>query len=217
MDRWNRSLLTVAAIACLGLSLLSTGCNVISTGLYVLTGTDTEAEFKELPGKKVAIVCRPTTSLDFNNSSVSTMLAQQIGARLQQNIKKIEIVDQRRVGDWTDENTWEDYVEIGKALNADLVIGVDLEEFNLYQGQTLYQGRADVHFAVYDVTKDKIHVWEKFLPPVVYPPTAPIPASELPEGAFRRKFVGALADQISKYFYPHDSTADFAADSTVLY
>ncbi len=217
MDRLNRRTWAATAFSWLGLSLLATGCNTLATFTYVLTGTDTEAEFKELPGKKVAIVCRPTTSLDFNNSSVATMLAQQVGIRLQQQVKKIEIVDQRQVSDWTDENTWEDYVEIGRALNADFVIGIDLEEFNLYQGQTLYQGRANVHFAVYDTTKGKLHVWEKYLPQVVYPPTAPIPASERPEGEFRRKFVGALAEQIAKYFHAHDSTADFAADSTVLY
>lgn len=217
MDRWNRRCVLLNAAVVSGLCLVATGCNLIATGMYVFTGNDTEAEFKELSGKKVAIVCRPVTALDFNNSSVASMLAQQVGVRLKQHVKKIEIIDQRSVDDWTDENTWEEYVDIGKALNADMVIGIDLEEFNLYQGQTLYQGKANLHFAVYDVKKGKAHVWEKYLPQVVYPPTGGIPASESPEGAFRRKFVLTLAERISQSFFPHDSTADFAADSTVLY
>lgn len=217
MDRWNRRVLLCNVLALTGLSLSATGCNLVATGMYVLTGNDTEAEFKELAGKKVAVVCRPVTSLDFNNSSVASTLAQQVGVRLKEKVSKIEIIDQRSVDDWTDENTWEEYVDIGKALNADMVIGIDLEEFNLYQGQTLYQGKANLHFAVYDVKKGKVHVWEKYLPQVVYPPTGGIPASESPESAFRRKFVLTLADRITQSFFPHDSTADFAADSTVLY
>ena len=31
-----------------------------------------------------------------------------------------------------------------RRLNADMVVGIDLEEFSLYQGQTLYQGKANV-------------------------------------------------------------------------
>lgn len=218
MDRLNRRAGIAAAFSVVALILpLAGGCNLVATGMYVLTGNDSPAEFDKLKDKKVAVVCRPVTSLDFNNSSVANMLSQQVGALLKLHIGKIEIIDGRKVNDWTDENTWEEYVEIGKALNADMVVGIDLEEFNLYQGQTLYQGRANIHFAVYDVTKGKQHVWEKFLPQVVYPPTGGIPASERPEGEFRRKFVGTLAEQIGQHFYPHDSTADFAADSTVLY
>jgi hypothetical protein len=217
MDRLNRrSWFATAALATLSLSG-ATGCNLMATGMYVFTGNDTAPEFNEFAGKKVAIVCRPVTALDFNNSSVATNLSQQVGTLLQKNIRDITVIDQRSVNDWTDENTWEEYVDIGKALNADLVLGIDLEDFKLYQGQTLYQGTANIHFAVYDVKKGKLHVWEKFLPQMVYPPTGGIPASERPESEFRRKFVATLAARIGQHFYAHDSTADFASDSTVLY
>lgn len=217
MDRLNRrSWFATAALATFSLSG-ATGCNLMATGMYVFTGNDTAPEFNEFAGKKVAIVCRPVTALDFNNSSVATNLSQQVGALLQKNIRDITVIDQRSVSDWTDENTWEEYVDIGKALNADLVLGIDLEDFKLYQGQTLYQGTANIHFAVYDVKKGKLHVWEKFLPQMVYPPTGGIPASERPESEFRRKFVATLAARIGQHFYAHDSTADFASDSTVLY
>ena len=217
MDRMNRrSWLAASALTTFTL-IGTTGCNLMATGMYVFTGNDTPPEFNGMAGKKVAIVCRPVTALDFNNSSVATMLSQQIGTLLQEQIRDIKVIDQRAVNDWTDENTWEEYVDIGKALNADLVVGIDLENFKLYQGQTLYQGTANIHFAVYDVTKGKNHVWEKFLPQMVYPPTGGISVSERPESEFRRKFVGTLAARIAQHFYAYDSTRDFASDSTVLY
>ncbi len=63
--------------------------------------------------------------------------------------------------EWADENNWDEYVEIGKALNADMVVGLDLEEFSLYQGQTLYQGKANIKIPVYDVAQGKEPVFER--------------------------------------------------------
>jgi hypothetical protein len=214
---FNRRGWLVASLSLTAAGLLSAaGCSMVATAMYVITGNDAPAECDELKGKKVAVVCRPTTSLDFNNSSVADMLAHQVSTLLGKNVSKVTIIDPRKVGDWTDENTWEDYVEIGKALNADYVVGIDLEEFSLQQGQTLFQGRASIAVSAYDVKKGKLPIWEKHLPQSVYPPSGGIPAGEKPESQFRRQFVSVLADQIARHFYPHDATADFAQDSTVL-
>jgi hypothetical protein len=143
-------------------------------------------------------------------------LARHVSLLLEKNVRNIALVDQREVFEWADENTWDEYPEIGKALNADMVVGIDLEEFNLYQGQTLYQGKANVRLLVYDVAKGKEPVFEKTLPQSVYPPNAPIPASDHQESHFCRKFVAYLARQIAHHFYDHDSTVDFANDSTAV-
>ena len=63
---------------------------------------------------------------------------------------KIKTVNQRKVAKWTDENTWEEYAEVGKAMKADMVVGINLEGFSLFQGQTLYQGKANATVRVYD-------------------------------------------------------------------
>ena len=96
-----------------------------------------------------------------------------------------------------------------------MVVGLDLEEFSLYQGQTLYQGKANVKIMVYDVAKGKDPVFEHNLPQAVFPPNGAIPADS-PEPQFRRQFVNYLARQIAQYFYDHDATVDFASDSTAL-
>jgi hypothetical protein len=218
MDRFrsNRLAVCLALLSLAGSVLTAAGCNALATAMYVIEGTNTRADFDGLKGKTVAVVCRPVTSLHFRDSSVSRDLAKQVGLILQKHIPKIKLIDQRDVFEWADENNWEEYVEVGKALKADMVLALDLEEFSLYQGQTLYQGKANMKLLVYDVSKGKQPVFERNLPQAVFPPNAAIPAGEKPEAQFRRQFVNYLAQTIARYFYDHDSTVDFANDSTAL-
>jgi hypothetical protein len=135
----------LAALAGMG---AGSGCTMMATAMYIIQGSSTKAEFNGLKGKRVAVVCRPVTSLHFRDSSVSRDLAKQVGIMLSKHVSKLTIVDQREVSEWADENNWDDYADIGKALNADMVVGIDLEEFSLYQGQTLYQGKANLKIVV---------------------------------------------------------------------
>ncbi len=218
MDRLQaRGVWVVLALISAGLALtINSGCNVIATAMYVIQGTNAHADFDGLKNKRVAVVCRPLTSLQFRDSSVSRDLAKQVGLHLQKNVPHIKLIEQREVFEWEDENTWEDYTEIGKALGADMVVGLDLEEFSLLQGQTLYQGKANLKILVVDVAAGKEPVFERNMPQAIYPPNAPIPASEKPEQQFRRQFVEFLARQIGQYFYDHDASVDFANDSTAI-
>ncbi len=207
----------LAAMVSVGLGLfVASGCSLMATAMYIVQGTNTHADFDGLKGKRVAVVCRPVTSLHFRDSSVSRDLAKQVGLLLEKHVSKIKIVDQRDVFEWADENNWEEYVQIGKAVGAEMVIGIDLEEFSLYQGQTLYQGKANLKVLVYDVAQGKEPVFERNLPQSIYPPNSAIPSGEKPEPEFRRQFVNKLAQLISRYFYDHDATVDFASDSTAL-
>ena len=217
MDRLQKQLgLPLALFFLIAPLAIATGCNLMATAMYVVSGQNTPAEFAGLKGKRVAVICRPVTSLHFRDSSVSRDLAKHVSVLLERNVNKINLIDQREVFEWADENNWDEYAEIGKALNADMVVGIDLEEFSLFHGQTLYQGKANIHLVVYDVKDTRDPAFEKNLPQAVYPPTAPIPASDNQEADFRRKFVGYLARQIAHHFYDHDSTVDFANDSTAV-
>ena len=133
---------------------------------------------------------------------------------LEENVKHIKLIDQDEIDKWEDENEWDNYIQIGKALKAEMVVGIDLDQFSLLQGQTLYQGKASVEVSVYDLSKTtKRPAFQKSLPQRLWPPNAPIPAAEKPLAEFQREFIAQLADQIGRHFYDHDSTRDFAADS----
>jgi hypothetical protein len=210
----------IAVLAALVLATVSAvGCqSLFFTAAYLIKGLDVPADFKELKGKKVAVVCRATPSLSYGAPNVSRDLAQQITLLLQEQVPKIKTIDQRKIVKWTDENTWEEFAEVGKALKADMVVGVDLESFSIYQGQTLYQGKANASIRVFDCSKtgNGKEVYHTNIPQCIYPPNMPIPASDRTEPEFRREFVIELANQIGRHFYSHDPHADFGKDADAL-
>lgn len=198
-------------------TLSASGCrNALATAMWITKGTNTPAEFDGLRGKKVVVVCRPLADLKYRDTSVAKDLTRELGLLLKSNVPKIELIDPRKVAQWTDENTWDEYTEIGEALGAEMIVGVDLQEFSIYQGQTLYQGKATLALSVYDCIAGGHPIFEKDLPQSVYPPNSGIPTSEMREVEFRRKFVRVLADQIGRHFYAHDPYQDYALDATAL-
>ncbi len=113
-----------------------------ATVAYLFVGTDESADYAGLKGKKVVVVCRPLAGLEFRDSVAAKEVGAQVSRLLKERVSKIQIVDQQKVAEWTDEHKWEVYPDVGKALEADMVVGIDLTSFSTYQGPTLYQGKA---------------------------------------------------------------------------
>jgi hypothetical protein len=206
-------------LALLIAALPAIGCqSALFTAVYLFKGMDVDADFGDLKGKKVAVVCRPMVSLQYSNSNVGKDLGQQISVMLQDQVPKIKVIDQKKIAKWTDENTWEEYPEVGKAMKADMVVAVDLESFSLYQGQTLYQGKANATVRVFDCSKTGKgkEVFRKSIPQCVYPPNMQIPASEKTEADFRHEFELELANRIARHFFSHDPYADLGKDAEAM-
>ena len=205
---WYGCLTAVLATA----MLLTGGCTELAmTIAYLYQGTDVGADYPGLKGKKVVVVCRPMTSVTYYK--VGKQLSSQISVLLKQNVSKITVVEQQKVAEWTDENQWNEYPEVGKAMKADMVVGVDLTSFSTYQGPTLYQGKATASIKVYDLKDDNKVVYEKELPQILYPPNIGIPISDKSEADFGRDFTSVVADLIARHFYSHDEHADVAQDA----
>ncbi len=182
----------------------SLGCSTLGTVAYLIAPNDVSAEFKGLLGKHVAVVCRPIVELEFSDAGSARELARVTGVTLSQNVKKSRIIDQQEIVRWIDENNWVDYPTLGKSLDADLIVGIDLEEFRLYEGATLYRGRATAHVRVYDVSNNRV-VFEKRFDDVAFPPEGAIPTSDRSETQFRALFLQVLSNRISRCFYSYDS------------
>ena len=192
----------------------ASGCREIATTVaYVFVGDDADVDFPGLQGKKVVVVCRPLASLQYRDVGASKEVARRVADLLQKNVSKIKVVSQQKVAEWTDENMWDEYPEVGKALGADVVVGIDLTSFSTNQGPTLYQGKATASVKVFDLKDDNKIVYEKDLPQIMYPPNIGIPISDKSEADFRRDFTGVLAYLIARQFYAYDSHDDTALDA----
>ena len=215
MDRRRIGLgsLAAAMLAAAMLALASGCVQLATTVAYSIKGTGTDVEFPGLKGKTVVVVCRPLASLQFGDVGASKAVANRVASLLKKNGSKIKVVSQQKVAEWTDENMWNEYPDVGKALGADMVVGIDLTSFSTYQGPTLYQGKATASIKVFDLKDDNKVVFEKDLPQTLYPPNIGIPIPEKSEADFRREFTAYLAGQIARHFYSYDSEDDFALDA----
>ncbi|HEV7224705.1 MAG TPA: hypothetical protein VGN42_18485 [Pirellulales bacterium] len=207
-----------ALAAALALAAPQFGCvKLLTTAVYLVKGTDTAAEYTGLKDKRVVVVCRPLTELTYSCSGAASDLAAELGRKLKANLgRRIKVVDPDEVADWTDENPVEDYAEIGRALDADMVVGIDLLGFSTLLGQTLQQGKAQVKVSVHDLKQDGKVVYEKNLPQVVYPLNNGVPIQDKPEDEFRREYIKVLADEIGRSFYASDHFSRYARGTSAL-
>jgi len=218
MDRFvsARGKRLAACLACV-LAVSLGGCNMLSVVTYILHDDSTPAEYSGLTGKTVAVVCRPTFQLKYSDSTAAPDLAAMVGELLAKNVKKCKIVPANEVAMWADSNPWNNFAEIGHAMKADMVVGIDLDDFNLYEGPTLYKGRSTLHLQVLDMhSTSHFAVWSKNLPPILWPTTAAESVSDKPEDAFRREYLSVLAEHVARFFYDHPHLLDYATDADSL-
>jgi hypothetical protein len=206
------SSIRLAALALL-LPCCAGGCSMITTVAYLVSPEkDAPAEFKGLRGKHVAVVCKPIVELEFSDASSARELAAMVGSHLSQNVRKARIIDQREVARWIDEHAWVDYPTLGKSLDADIVVGIDLEQFRMHEGSTLYRGRASANVRVYDVA-EKTVLFEKRFDDFTFPGDSAVPATDQSEPQFRALFLQVLSRKIARTFHAYDSRATFAEEN----
>jgi len=219
MDRSHDPLAAVNRLAALllaaGLVLSASGCPaLLATGIYVWEGGNlVPAECDALVDQRVVVMCRPPSSHEYRHAGASREIAQKVSELLARNVKNIDVVNPREVDNWVDESDWGDFRELAKAVHADLVVHVELDDFELYKGTTLYQGRADATVSVYDMRDHSKLVWDRHLGEVLYPMNSGIPAQDKPSQQFEREFVEIVADRIATNFYKHDPHESFAMDA----
>jgi hypothetical protein len=188
------------------------GCSTLLTVAYLVQPADMPAEFAGLKGKHVAVVCRPIVELEFSDAGSARELARLIDAQLEKNVRKAKIIGQQEVARWLDEHAWVDYETVGKSLDADYVVGIDLERFRLHEGSTLYRGRATATVRVYDIAKGEV-AFEKRIDDFAFPANSAIPATDRSETEFRGMFLQMLSQRISRLFHAYESRETFAEES----
>lgn len=191
------------------------GCaGLLATTMYVWEGGNmVPAQCDALQGKRVVVMCRPPATNEFRHAGASRSLSQRVSELLVEHVKKVDVVNPREVDNWVDESDWGDFRELAETVHADIVVHIELDNFDLYKGKTLYQGKADVTVSVYDMRDKSKLLWSREMGEVLYPVNSGIPAQDKPPQQFEREFVQIVAEQIAVHFYRHDPHDMFAMDA----
>ena len=197
-----------------GLIFATSGCSTVLTVAYLFHPEDVPAEYNELRGKHVVVVCKPIVELEFTDAGTARELADRIGTNIRENVRGVKIISQQEVSRWLDENAWVDYATLGEAVDADIVVGIDLDHFSLHEGSTLYRGRTTVHMQVHDVNEDLI-VFDKRMEDFTFPADSAIPTADQSEQQFRGLFLRILSSRLSRCFHAYESRAHFAEENLI--
>jgi hypothetical protein len=209
---WLASLLLIVAVA-------ATGCvGTLANLMYAAQGNQVPARYTGLKDKRVAVVC-VSNSEAFGPSYASRALTVLVGKLLRENVSGVTLVDSQKIADWIDRNDWDyvDYLAVGRGVDAEVVLAIDLDSFSLHEGQTLYKGRADVNVVVYDLTQGGKEVFSYSPTQIEFPENAGHHTTDMSEEAFRRQFLGVIASRVARQFYPYDVKEDFARDTSVIH
>ena len=194
------------------LILTLAGCpSAILTPLVLLRGTDVQPKFDILlkGDIRVAVVPRATAFNAFELQNAPNEIARHVNHLLDTKTKnkRLRVVEQSRVEAWLDNvnNDFDTFVELGKAVNADIVIGFNIVRFQIRDPQNPYliQGRCLVQVEAFDVATGRIMASETIS--LVNPPNVPLHATDPSiEPRFRQRFVEVIAEHIASLFHPHN-------------
>jgi hypothetical protein len=192
------------------------GCGALVNIAHVIWGNKVAAEYSGLEGKRVAIVC-VMKSAPYGRDRTPEMLARFVELTLQKEVSGIEIVQHEEVADWTDNHDWEgvDFNEIGRAVNAERVLAIELSSYSLHSGQTMYQGKVDAEISVYDIEDRGRVKFHKDLFEYKFPENHGRPAIGTSEKKFEQGFLRMLSAKIANYFYDYDMATDVATDAAM--
>jgi hypothetical protein len=206
----------------LGLLLLfvgsTTGCihSILATGIYLWNGGNVvPAQCDMLEDQRVVVVCRPPSTNEYRHAGAARSIGKRVSLLLKENLKKkVDIVSPREVDNWIDEQDWENYKDLGRSVKATRIVYIELDNFDLYKGTTLYQGDADVQVTVYDMTtREGDQIWSRNVGQILFPRNAGIPSADKSVQEFQDQFVEVVSVQTASLFYKHDPNAQFALDA----
>ena len=194
----------------------TTGCvhSILATGIYLFQGGDiVPAECEALEDQRVVVICRPPSSHEYRHAGAARDIGKQTSRLLKEKVSGIDVVSPNEVDNWVDEQDWDNFKDLGQAVKATRIVYIELDNFDLYKGSTLYQGDAEVNVTVYDMTDRGEEIWERNIGQILFPRNSGIPAADKPVQKFQAQFVDIVSQQVASHFYKHNPNATFALDA----
>ncbi len=211
---WNQRVVLAGLLGCLLVS--ATGClpSILATGIYLWQGGNVvAAQTKTLENERVVVVCRPPATNEYRYAGAARTIGKRVSQALAANVGGIDVVSPAEVDNWVDEQDWDNFKDLGRSLKATRVVYIELGRFDLYKGANVYQGNAEIHLTVYDMTDRGQDIWQRNVGQVLFPRHSGIPTADKTEYQFQDQFVSVVSDQIAKHFYRHNPNTTFAMDA----
>jgi hypothetical protein len=196
---------------------IQTGCLGFAANIMnVVRGHTVKAEFEGLEGKRVAVVTI-TDSSQYSDDASARILSRRVADILHSEVKDCTLVREDEVQQWRDRNGWDaiEFIDIGRGVKADKVLGIEMTGLRLRDGATLYRGRAGVTATVYDIESGSVE-FRRHLEEFTYPVSAGMYTSETTELKFRNLFLSVLAAKIARYFHGYDFSDTVAQDAAIV-
>ncbi|MFO0951789.1 MAG: hypothetical protein U0835_11700 [Isosphaeraceae bacterium] len=178
-----------------------------------------------LKGKRVVLVTHAVAGAQGEFQSLDRELTREVATLLRNKVKKIDLVEPDKVWTWVEGHpNWTDPAELAKAFDADVVVFLEVESFQLQHPSDLnvYQGSARTHISVTEMqyptnTKGKPIKDKPREPKNIYddyrdtefPVRGPIPFdSGVSRSAFKNRLLKVTAAEISWHFVEHSPEDD---------
>jgi len=189
------------------------GCGAAAQLMYVLKGHAVQADFQGLEGKKIAVVCVSDASA-YGPDPLTYSISNAMSVKLARGLKDSTVVPVTKVEEWIDTNGWDerDFVALGKGVDVDAVVAVDIASYSIHEGTTLFKGRADVTATVYNIEKEG-QVEHHYGPKIFEYPKSGRPAIQTTDRQFEAMYLGQLVIHLSNQFCEHDHLDSFARDA----
>ena len=201
-------------LACVLLATALAGCQHMGFLAYVFSPHGdkqvVDAQFKDLPGKKIAIVIYADDSVTYENPYIRLESSLAVAAELRKHVKNVTLVDARVIARYQDENLqWEamDKTQLGKAFEADYVLYISLLEFatrepgsvNLLRGHIVSQ--VDVYRTTLPERQARVYATEIS---VTWPKDMAVGAAGEGDQKIRQGVLAEFSKTLVEKFYSHE-------------
>ncbi len=182
-------------------------------------------------GKKVVIMAHALSGTQTDYQALDREITREVARSIRDKVKKVEVVDLDKVWGWMEGHpNWTDPSEAAKAFEADFVIFLEIESFQVANPSSpgLLEGNAKTHVQCFELAhpknskgkpitdqpKESHSVFDNYVDSV-FPIRGPLPeGSGQSRAAFRTKFLQVVATEISWQFVEH-SPEDNIQDASV--
>jgi hypothetical protein len=188
---------------------LAAGCNWLLPGIFLTEHKKTvPAEFAKLKGKQVAVVvwAEPETLFDYPH--VRLELSSYVTDKIRAELPSTRLIDPPRIEDYVQQILDADPEQIGKHFGVDMVVYIELLEFQIRDPRAPDFVRPHIRasVAVYDLKADpdEPRRYDLSVVDVVHPEHAPLLVSRTNIVTARQEAYVKFAEAVARKFYPHE-------------